>query len=680
MIQDYIKAKKLGEKAYRHAVFRGRYPYLPSLEEMVRDVDKFPEIPLGTVEIPLDMIAGTRTSGRKNAFAANFMPLMEEDSEFAVKWSQLYDSQIEEGIRDPIKAYEFMNSFYVEEGNKRVSVMRYVGAVSIPARVIRIRPPRTDEEQSRIYYEFLDFYKVTGMFEITFSASGRYAQLAQALGQNLQEPWPEEALEKLQTGLAAFRAAFRKKGGGKLNLTVGDALLIYLGIYPLDSLLREGEEEIDRRLARLWREYTAASSPEGIALIERREDVAAPRKNTTISRVAKIVEKTVEKTNAAGITGASELAGALAGVTAGPQAAQVTRDVVRSGLSTVLSTPEKYSDKNPLRIAFLHAGSVEQSGWVYGHELGKNHVRDTFGGLVETVSFQNCVDDQSVLEAFAEAKKEGCSLVFTTSAALTLPSVRFALDNPGIRVLNCSYNQARQAVRFYYGKMYEAKFLMGALAASLTEDHRVGYFAGRSDAAAIANINAFALGAQLTDPFCRIELQWLSEKARKGHDEAGARIHAAGAGRIHVFSDIDMVRLEETDRKYGLYIQEDDGTFRRLAAPIWDWGVFYEIVVRKVLEGTYEDLQGSKKDRALNYWLGLSSGLIDVIFSDDLPKPSYRLIRQLKRAISEGRIHPFAGSITAQDGSVHSKEDGALENEEIMSMDWLADNVEGSLP
>ena len=49
-----------------------------------------------------------------------------------------------------------MNRFYVEEGNKRVSVMKFVGAVTIPANVIRIRPPRTDSEQSRLYYEYLD--------------------------------------------------------------------------------------------------------------------------------------------------------------------------------------------------------------------------------------------------------------------------------------------------------------------------------------------------------------------------------------------------------------------------------------------------------------------------------------------------------------------------------------------
>lgn len=672
MIQDYIKAKKLGEKAYRHAVVHGQYPYLPSLEEMVRDVDKFPEIPLGTVEIPLDMIAGTRTSGRRNAFAANFMPLVEEDSEFAIKWSQLYDSQIEEGIRDPVKAYEFMNSFYVEEGNKRVSVMRYVGAVTIPARVIRIRPPRTDEEQSRIYYEYLDFYNVTGLFEFTFSAPGRYGQLARILGQDLQEPWPEELVEKLHASLTAFRSVYRQKGGTKLSLTVGDAFLIYLDFYSLDSLLQEGEEEIGKRLGRLWREYAAAASPDGITLVERREDVTRTGKDTPLSRVAKAVEKTVERTNAAGITGAAELAGALAGVTAGAQAAQVTRDAVRSGLSTVLPLPERFSPSNPVRVAFLHEKSLEESGWVYGHELGRNHLHEVFGSLVKTKSFESCKDERSIGEAFAKVREDRYDIVFTTAPSLAKPAVRFALDNPGIRVLNCSFNQPKQAIRSYYGKMYEAKFLMGALAASLTDDHRIGYYAGTGDSAAIANINAFALGAQLTDPFCRITLQWVTD------GPSSFSIHPESSS-IHVFSDIDMIRLEEKDRKYGLYLLDDAGRSHRLAAPIWNWGSFYEIIVRNVLNGTYEDMTGNRKDRALNYWLGISSGIVDIIFSDDLPAPSFRLIRQLHRAISEERMHPFAGCITDRDGVVHGTQDGVLDREAIMSMDWLVENVDGEL-
>lgn len=61
------------------------------------------------------------------------MPLLDEDTEFAQKWNALCDAHLSVGIRDPIKAYEYMNKFYVEEGNKRVSVMKYYEAMSIPA-------------------------------------------------------------------------------------------------------------------------------------------------------------------------------------------------------------------------------------------------------------------------------------------------------------------------------------------------------------------------------------------------------------------------------------------------------------------------------------------------------------------------------------------------------------------
>ena len=98
------------------------------------------------MDIPLNLIVGTKTAGRQKAFASNFMPLLGENTEFGMKWATLYDSQLNEGIRDPIKAYEFMNKFYVEEGNKRVSAMRAVDAAYIPAIVTRILPKRTEEK------------------------------------------------------------------------------------------------------------------------------------------------------------------------------------------------------------------------------------------------------------------------------------------------------------------------------------------------------------------------------------------------------------------------------------------------------------------------------------------------------------------------------------------------------
>lgn len=618
---DYEKAKKLGEREYRRRLVKGQYPYLPSLDEMVSEIGRMPEISLGTAEIPMDMIVGTRTSGRKNAFAANFMPLMGIETEFAAKWSRLYDSQVEEGIRDPIKVYEFMNRFYVEEGNKRVSVMKFVGAVTIPANVIRIRPPRTDSEQSRIYYEYLDFYKVTKSFEIVFSAPGRYEKLARILEQNLQDPWPEELLEKLHAGLIAFKEIYYAKGGRKLNLTIGDALLIYLSVYSLDSLLREGSDEISRRLLRLWREYIAASQPEGIALIEKREDAETVKKKSPLAKMADLVGH--------------------------------------------------YSPAHPLKIAFVHERSAASSGWVYGHMLGMNHLKNAFGSLVQTMHFDNCTSEEEIRAAFDTAREEGCGMIFTTASSLMPFALRFAVENPAVKVLNCGVNQTQHALRFYYGKMYEAKFILGALAASLADDHQISYRASKKDATAIANVNAFAIGAQLTDPCCRVRLHWIGEESRSDSATPDYR-----EKEIHVFSDIDIIRPDDESRRYGVFMIDEKGNFRRLAASIWNWGAFYELIVRKVLDGTYDSVPASQKDRALNYFLGISSGIIDVILSDDLPRPSFRLAQMLRKGIAEGRISPFEGVIFDREGKAHGAEEAFLSTGQIMEMDWFAENID----
>jgi len=129
MQEDYRNALRAGQKAYRACVARGQSPYLAVLDDILVNVNIVAQEPLGLVDIPSDSIVGTKTSGRHTAFAPNFMPLLGPDTEFATKWSNLCDAHLEEGIHTPIIAYEFLNRFYVVEGNKRVSVLKYYGAV-----------------------------------------------------------------------------------------------------------------------------------------------------------------------------------------------------------------------------------------------------------------------------------------------------------------------------------------------------------------------------------------------------------------------------------------------------------------------------------------------------------------------------------------------------------------------
>ena len=187
--EDYIKAYKMGKKDYQARMMRGEVPTLKVLDDILPSRGSYSEVPLGLVQIPIDQIVGTKSGGRSSAFSGNFMPILRENTEFAYKWSVLIDSHLKEGIHDPVKAYEYMNKFYIEEGNKRVSVLKYCDAVSVPGNVTRILPARTDQKENKIYYEFVDFYALSQINYIYFSKLGSFARLQEAVGKGPKEVW-----------------------------------------------------------------------------------------------------------------------------------------------------------------------------------------------------------------------------------------------------------------------------------------------------------------------------------------------------------------------------------------------------------------------------------------------------------------------------------------------------------
>ena len=86
--EQYQYARKLARRESFWRRLRGERVTLPSLDELVNEASCSIES-LGEIEVPADLIVGTRTSMRQFSFAYNFMPLMEERSEFAAKWKKV---------------------------------------------------------------------------------------------------------------------------------------------------------------------------------------------------------------------------------------------------------------------------------------------------------------------------------------------------------------------------------------------------------------------------------------------------------------------------------------------------------------------------------------------------------------------------------------------------------------
>lgn len=265
-IAEYDKACRLGKKDYQSRLMQGQSPTLKVLDDILPFNHHYAEIPLGLVQIPIERVVGTKTGGRSNAFASNFMPILSDKTEFAFKWANLSDSHEKEGIRDPIKAYEYMNEFYVEEGNKRVSVLKYFDAVSIMGNVTRILPPRTQEKSNRIYYEFVDFYELSKINYIWFSGLGSFTKLQELIGKGPDEPWSDDDRLDFSFIFARFSAEYRANGGDKLPVTTGDAFLAFISLYGYKSLADKTSSEIKELVTKSWEEFMVGGSGKEVEL------------------------------------------------------------------------------------------------------------------------------------------------------------------------------------------------------------------------------------------------------------------------------------------------------------------------------------------------------------------------------------------------------------------------------
>ena len=256
--EEYRKARQMALKEAKLCQSRGGSPCLPVLDEILAEEETCGEVDLGLVDIPVELIVGTRTAGRSQASSRSFLPLMEEDSEFAHKWMSLCGAHLNEGITDPVKVYEYMHTFYVAEGNKRVSVLRYFGAVNIPAEVTRILPLKNDSKASRIYYEYVDFYRLSGVNYLWFSMPGRFPRLQEAVGKAPDEAWTKEERQVFFSVYTGFSALYGDKSAHELagRMTVGDALLLYLDTFGYDTVKGYSQTEMKEGFLQLRQAFS----------------------------------------------------------------------------------------------------------------------------------------------------------------------------------------------------------------------------------------------------------------------------------------------------------------------------------------------------------------------------------------------------------------------------------------
>ena len=131
-------------------------------------------------------------------------------------------------------------------------------------------------------------------------------------------------------------------------------------------------------------------------------------------------------------------------------------------------------------------------------------------------------------------------------------------------------------------------------------------------------------------------------------------------------------------RPLGLSLLEEDGTRKNLATPLWQWGSYYEQLI-KLIRSRSEQTDYKESGKALNYYWGLSAGVVDLVVSEDVPPATRNLASLLKKSIQTGICNPFKGPLYTQGGKV-LENDQMLSPQQILDMDYLVENVIGQIP
>jgi len=610
--EQYLDALRQGQKYYKSSMAAGRYPYPQVLDDIFDENSAAGQVELGLVDIPTDRIVGTKGRGRRSAFAGNFMPLLEPDTEFGTKWISLCTDHLSDvGIHDPIRCYEYMGCFYVLEGNKRVSVLKSYDAPSIQGLVTRIIPAWTEDTEVQVYYEFMNFYRLSRLYQVRFHRPGSYARLQAALGFESDHVWTVEERRHFLSGFSKLGEAFSRHGNKGLAIETSGVLLAWLRIFRFSVLFEKTIPELVKDLDSIWTDVESLAHDQSINLS------TAP--------------------------------------------AEPDRSIVTRLLGV--------GRESHLNAAFIYTAPPEESRWIMSHESGRRYMQETLGERVTSKSW--LCTTETADEVMEQAVADGAQVIFAVTPPLIDACCRVAVRHPSVRVLNCSLSMPYPGVRTYHSRLYEVKFLAGLVAGAMAGDRPIGYVADSPIFGAPASINAFLLGAQMVNPRARIKLGWTCLE-----DDPAARLIGEGAA---VLSQQEGIVRPRVTRDWSLCQVGGNGELIPLATTRWKWGHFYIRVIETIFNGAWTNT-GSESYKAINYWWGLNSGVIDLNLAENLPEGLSWLTGVVRQGMIDGSAEIFHNFLRDQNGIVRNEGGHGLSPEEIMRMDWLCEGIEGHIP
>ena len=332
--------------------------------------------------------------------------------------------------------------------------------------------------------------------------------------------------------------------------------------------------------------------------------------------------------------------------------------------------------QEPLKVAFVYVGPKDDGGWSQQHEIGRQAVEEKFGDRVETSFVENVAEGPDAERVIRQLAAEGNDLIFTTSFGFMNPTLKVAQQFPDVKFEHATGYKRADNVATYSSRFYEGRYILGQIAAKMSETGTAGYIASFPIPEVVRGINSFMLGAQSINPEFKVRVVWVNTWHDPGKE--------ADAAKALLDQGADVL-AQHTDSPAPLQVAEQRGAKgfgqasdmiqyapnAQLTAIVDDWAPYYIERVQSALDGTWES-----KDT----WGGIGTGMVDMAPYTNMPEDVAALARETEEKIASGALHPFQGPITKQDGTQAIPEGEVLDDTTLLGMNWYVQGIDDQLP
>jgi basic membrane protein A len=344
--------------------------------------------------------------------------------------------------------------------------------------------------------------------------------------------------------------------------------------------------------------------------------------------------------------------------------------LLTSVLGAAGGTPEA------LKVGFIYVGPVGDYGWSYAHDQGRKYLETTLPD-VQTTYVESVPEGADAERVLTQLARSGHKVIVATSYGYMDTMLKVAERFPDVVFLHCSGHKRRANMGTYFGRMYQASYLTGLVAGTMTQKKRIGYVAPIPIPEVIRITNAFVLGVRAVNPEVNVHVVWTNAWYDPATEsEAANSLLDIGVDVIATQSDSPApVQTAERRGAYGVGFNADASKFapeKHLTSAIWNWGPYYVAAIKQVRAGTW---------KSTDEWWPIGTGIVGLSpFGPMVADTLKNLVEQRKQDLMAGRFDVFWGPIKDQSGKLRIAAGEKPADEVLLGMNWFVEGVVGTVP